>query len=113
MPDETDHKIIELRKEDRHSLADVRRQVNVSPPAVKCRTRRFEKEVVTADYRIRIDYSQLDRPSEAFTDFASWEAQRSIRSLRSVTGPRGCTRCSLPRLIRTCLCRYAPKMVTT
>lgn len=57
------------RKTDTHSLPKVERQVNLSLAAVKRRTHRLEKELVSGGYRVRVDDSQLGRPSQPFMEF--------------------------------------------
>lgn len=67
--DGTDLEIIALLERDgRLTLAEIGKQVSLSPPAVKRRMDRLESEGVITGYTARIDHSKLGRPIEAFTE---------------------------------------------
>jgi len=67
--DETDLEIIELlRRDARRTLADVAERVSLSPPAVKRRVDRLERERVITGYTVLVDHALLGSPLQAFTE---------------------------------------------
>ena len=67
--DGTDFEILELlRRDARRTLADIAAKVSLSAPAVKRRIDRLERAGVIVGYTARIDYAQLGRSVEAFTE---------------------------------------------
>ncbi len=69
MIDGTDNEILELLREDgRRSFADIAERVSLSAPAVKRRIDRLEQTGVITGYTVEVDWAQLGRPLEAFTE---------------------------------------------
>jgi len=67
--DGTDLEIIALLERDgRLTLAQIGKQVSLSPPAVKRRLDRLEAEGAITGYRAEVDHAKLGRPIEAFTE---------------------------------------------
>ncbi len=67
--DGTDLEIIALlERQGRLSLAEIGKNVSLSPPAVKRRLDRLEADGVITGYTAQVDHAKLGRPIEAFTE---------------------------------------------
>jgi Lrp/AsnC family transcriptional regulator, leucine-responsive regulatory protein len=67
--DSIDLEIIELlRRDARRTLADIGERVSLSPPAVKRRVDRLERERVITGYTVLVDHALLGQPLQAFTE---------------------------------------------
>ena len=67
--DATDHRILELLREDaRRTIADIAARVNLSPAPVKRRIDRLERLGVIAGYSVLLDHSKIAPSIDAFTE---------------------------------------------
>jgi Lrp/AsnC family leucine-responsive transcriptional regulator len=82
--DGTDFEILELlRRDARCSLAEIGRRVSMSSPAVKRRIHRLESLGVITGYTVRVDYSALGRPVDAFTELR-FAGSTKVADIKSV-----------------------------
>jgi len=67
--DETDHRILELLRQDaRRTVSDIAKHVNLSPAPVKRRIDRLEQAGVIAGYTVVLDHKKVGPSIEAFTE---------------------------------------------
>jgi Lrp/AsnC family leucine-responsive transcriptional regulator len=82
--DGTDFEILELlRTNSRRTLAEIGRRVSMSSPAVKRRIHRLESLGVITGYTVKVDYSALGRPVDAFTELR-FAGSTKVADIKSV-----------------------------